>query len=634
MIFSSFSRCGVIATVLFGLMVSGCGSSNPASKSDSGASNNDWPMYAGSAARLSFESQETSITPANAASLKVKWQYQMGAALTASPIVAHLDLPGGNVPVVFVQSWDRGMNAIRLSDGSRLWRFVADDQPGASFPGASSALFQMINGKPRLFFGSGETLYCLDAATGKEIWRFYAGTGCRSSATNRSGSSDAGADASEASAGDAGEAGASDAGATDASESDASGSDAGSTDGGANDAGAGLCGFNGERNEIESSPVIADGNVLFGMDINDSTVGKGGFYAVNAETGKLAWFFDIDSGKTCRPNPSDAIDHFDGYHTAAELGLPPNFFITRSGCNFDRTPNGCSNVWSSVSVDTARGLMFFTTGNCNVDKDPKTPLPAPPGPANEDAIVSLHFDGTEAWAWRPRVTCPGGSYSCINADLDFGGTPNLFSITLPALKEPLDVVGAGDKSGTYYVLDRTGVNAITGVKWNDADASQLPYWRRNVVPGGADGGIIGTAAVDPTTHRIYFSTAPGDSPLQPQLPSEHALNANDGSIIWQNTKEPAPADSSYGPTTATPSLVFAGSMLGSLRIFNAKTGARVAKLGGPGLPIASGIVVFNGIVLVGSGIGERNGDPHDPANIEWKSPSKLTAYCVPGSPGC
>lgn len=601
-----------VAAALVGLLASACSSSKATqgnkhdsgtesggdSGPDSGASNYDWPTYAGSGARLFFAARETSLTPQNVAKLKVKWQYKVGAALTASPIVVNLDLPGGTQPIVFVQSWDLGMNAIRLSDGSRLWRFVTEDQPGANYPGVGSAHFAMINGKPRIFFGSGEALYCLDAITGQEIWRFYAGTGCKGNASNDGGTSEAGSDAGNNS--------------------------------------AGLCSFTGERNEIESSPIIADGNVLFGMDINDSDLGKGGFYAVNAQTGKLSWFFDVDSGKTCRPNPGDNVDHFDGYHTAAELGLPANFFSTRSGCDFDRTVNGCSNVWSSVAIDQKRSLMFFVTGNCNVDNDPNTPAPPPPGPANEDAILALHFDGAEAWAWRPRLTCPGGTFSCINADLDFGATPNLFSINVPGQSQPVDVVGTGDKSGTYYVIDQTGVNAASGVKWNAADASKLPYWTKKLVPGGSAGGIIGTTAVDPTTHRIYISTAPGDNPLQPQEPSEDALDADNGNVIWQNTNEPAPADASYGPTTATPSLVFSGSMFGSLRIFDAKTGKRVAKIPGPqpADPIASGIVVYDGIVLVGQGIGERNGDPNDPANTQWQHPSQLTAYCVPGSPGC
>jgi hypothetical protein len=86
------------------------------------------------------------------------------------------------------------------------------------------------------------------------------------------------------------------------------------------------------------------------MDVNDNA-GKGGFFAVDARTGALRWFFDLASGSSCKPNAGDDVHHFDGYHTAAQLGLPGDFFATRPGCNFDRTPNECGNVWSSASID-------------------------------------------------------------------------------------------------------------------------------------------------------------------------------------------------------------------------------------------------------------------------------------------
>ena len=72
------------------------------------------------------------------------------------------------------------------------------------------------------------------------------------------------------------------------------------------------------------------------------------------------------------------------------------------------------------------------------------------------------------------------------------------------------MVGIGGKDGSYYVVDRDGVNELTGVAWNSADKADLPYWRTQVVPGGDIGGIIATAAVDELRRRVYFSTAPGD----------------------------------------------------------------------------------------------------------------------------
>ena len=43
--------------------------------------------------------------------------------------------------------------------------------------------------------------------------------------------------------------------------------------------------------------------VYFGMDVNDVPTGKGGFYAVDASAGTLVWYFDVETGSVCRPDP-------------------------------------------------------------------------------------------------------------------------------------------------------------------------------------------------------------------------------------------------------------------------------------------------------------------------------------------
>ena len=67
--------------------------------------------------------------------------------------------------------------------------------------------------------------------------------------------------------------------------------------------------------------------------------------AVDARDGTLVWYFDVVTGATCRPDPGDDLRRFDGYHDAAELGLPDDFFTTREGCDFDRFGVRCGSVW-------------------------------------------------------------------------------------------------------------------------------------------------------------------------------------------------------------------------------------------------------------------------------------------------
>jgi len=527
----------------------------------------EWRTYAGGPHRLFFNPQERVITANNVADLEVLWTVETDAIITASPSVARLQVPGeGLIPIVFVQAWDDTLYALRSQDGSELWTFEASPQPGATFPNAGSVEIRRIEGEERLFYAAGETVYRLNAVTGEEIWHFDAGTGCVEE---------------------------------------------------------GACGFGAERNEVESSPIVADGKVFFGMDINDIGSGKGGFYAVDADDGRLEWFFDLETGSICRPSSDENIRRYDGYHTEEELGLPGGFLDDHPDCNVDRTGNGCGNVWSSAAVDEERGLLFFTSSNCDTDDDPNTPEGPPPMPPYDEAIVALNFDGSPEWRWRPREV--------DNDDLAFGAVPNLFQIEVE--DKTLGVVGVGNKDGTYYVLDRDGVNEINGVRWDDEGAVELPYWATNVVAGGGIGGIIATAAVDVDAKRIYFSTGPGFDPIMPQLPTVHALDLNTGSIVWQNSTEEN-ADASFGPTSAIPGVVFVGSVLqGIIRAYDSATGERLSSVM-VGSAVASGAAVTEGVVLVGAGVGARSNDAEDFSNITSRQPQNITALCVPGTPYC
>jgi len=177
------------------------------------------------------------------------------------------------------------------------------------------------------------------------------------------------------------------------------------------------------------------------------------------------------------------------------------------------------------------------------------------------------------------------------------------------------------------------VNAHNAVRWDDADPSQLPYWRRNVVAGGPAGGIIATAAVDEANGRIHFSTAPGSNPFAPQQPTVHTLDMQTGAILWQNTAE-TNADASFASTSAIPGVVFVGgARSGPLRFYDAAIGAKLGSI--PiAFVLASPPAVVDGHVILGGGIGQASDDPMDPANIVSHIPSDVTALCVTHTLAC
>ena len=529
----------------------------------------DWPTYAGGPERQFFDRTETQIDAGNAGTLGVKWTFPTGGIVTGSPAIVAIDLPGERaVRIAFFQSWDGNVYAVRVRDGRELWRFATTQHAGVTFPSTASVHVESVGVAPRVLVGSGQTFHALDAVTGAELWHFDAGTGCNA---------------------------------------------------------PGGCGFAGERNEIESSAVVADGLVLFGMDVNDQEGGKGGFYALDLLDGRMRWFFDLESGMTCTPDAGDDVRRYDGYHSEAELGLPAGFLATRAGCDHPRSRNGCGNVWSSPAYDAARGLVFFASSNCDTDTNPATLRPAPPMPPYDEALVALDLDGHPVWRWRAREV--------DNDDLAYGAAPNLFSAVIGGVER--DLVGIGNKDGTYTVLDRDGVNEITGVAWNGASAIDLPYWRTAVVAGGEAGGVLATAAVDDDADRIFFGTAPGSyaDVLSPQRPTVHALDAGTGAIVWENTTEPN-ADATFAPTSALPGVVFAGSIVGgSLRSYDAATGVKLGAVG-VGVALASAPAASDGTLLVGGGIGARSPNPADSSDQSSRIPHPLTALCVPGTPAC
>jgi len=543
-------------------------------KKAGGKGKTEWRAYAGGPLRQFVNPKEKKLKKAKLGQLRERWRFRTGAIVTASPTVARVEVPGeGLIQVVYFASWDNNVYAVRLSDGSKLWHHTADVQPGAEYPAASSAAVERIGDHDLVLVGLGEVLYALDAVTGDEVWRFTAGTGCVDGLGDP----------------------------------------------------PGLCARDGERNQIETSPLVADGKVFFGMDVNDVATGKGGFFALDAEDGRLAWFFDLESGSTCRPDAGDEIRKFDGYHSELELGLPAGFLASRPGCGFDRSTTGCANVWSSPAYDAGRSLLFFGSSNCDTGTPPE---PDPPMPPYDEALTALNLDGTPAWRWRPREV--------DNEDLAFGATPNLFSIELDG--RDVDVVGIGGKDGTYYVLDRDGVNERTGQGFDPLDALALPYWTQTLVDPSPIGGIIGTPAVDQKARRIYLATGPTIGPPATPQASVHALDLDSGDVLWDNLDDPAGTSNNFGPVAATSQLVIVGTYdFPVLRFYDAESGELLLErpigdqftAGG----MASGPVTVDGTLLVGTGIGALTG-PDDASTITARADSSLVALCVPGSKGC
>jgi polyvinyl alcohol dehydrogenase (cytochrome) len=283
----------------------------------------------------------------------------------------------------------------------------------------------------------------------------------------------------------------------------------------------------GDPTEVETSPAVVRGKVIVGFDVHNSDDGSpSGLVALDAASGKEEWTF--------RTTPAGG------------------------------TGPGCGDVWGSPSVDLRLGLVFADTGNC-------TTSPTGYGRYSE-AIFAVDLDtGRPRWSYRPHEP--------NRDDLDFAGAPNLFDAGGRAL------VGAGNKDGTYYAVDRRTGDPVWQAKATDPG---LPH------PGGnfSTGGFIGpTAYADGV---IVGGTAVGPAPYL------HAIDAASGRITWQN---PEP-NATYAPAAEANGVVFIGGTTDfTLRAFELQTGRKLwsEELKGG---VAGGAVVVGDSVVAVAGIRE------------------------------
>jgi polyvinyl alcohol dehydrogenase (cytochrome) len=256
--------------------------------------------------------------------------------------------------------------------------------------------------------------------------------------------------------------------------------------------------------EIESSPVVVDGRVVFGWDVHNEPSGRpAGVVALDARTGRVRW-----------------------RHVTAPVKTGPN-----------ATGAGCGDVWGSPAVDRGRRLVIFGTGNCVV--------PDGWGPAS-DALIALDLDdGSVRWTYQPHPP--------NRDDLDFAGAPNLFEVDGRAL------VGLGNKDGNYYIVDRESGAPVAVV---DATAPGLSRPGGNFSTGGfigpaaySDGMVVGGTAVGPAPYLHGIDVRTGQVAWQNREPAAtyaatavvgdiafvggtdftlRAVRVSDGTIVWSH----------------------------------------------------------------------------------------------------
>lgn len=226
-------------------------------------------------------------------------------------------------------------------------------------------------------------------------------------------------------------------------------------------------------------------------------------------------------------------------------------------------PSGAP-IWSNPTLDPKRGVVLATTGQ-NYSS---------PATGTSDAVIALDAEtGEVRWvtqvtpndAWngacgRKTANCPKES----GPDFDIGA-----SAVLATLADGSERIFAGQKSGMAYAMDPN-------------DNGKL-LWSKRVGSGGTMGGVHWGMSTDSARLYVGVSDAPTGNPYtvgKPQ-PGVNALDPRTGEFVWRALLpyecDPALKFACWQGVSAaissSPGLVFAGSLDGRLRAFDARSGA-------------------------------------------------------------
>lgn len=169
-----------VVVVALTLLVAGAAPASTPKAGPASAANaaSNWPMYQYGLSRTGYDPAETAINPRTASSLKQRWAFKAGGAISTQVSVVN--------GVAYWGSWDGLEHASYVRTGKPIWHtYLGQETSPGCFPvhigvGSSAALATVsIGGKPTLvdFVGGGfGSYYALNAATGRVIWSHSFGT--------------------------------------------------------------------------------------------------------------------------------------------------------------------------------------------------------------------------------------------------------------------------------------------------------------------------------------------------------------------------------------------------------------------------------------------------------------------------
>ncbi len=317
---------------------------------------------------------------------------------------------------------------------------------------------------------------------------------------------------------------------------------------------------------------------------------RGSVVALDAASGRVRWqtFTIADSARTAGTTPGG---------------------VARKG------PSGAA-IWSTPTVDRARGVLYVGTGNNYSD----------PPTNSSDAVLALDL-ATGRIVWSRQFT----QRDAYNLSCDLPGKANCPAADGPDadIGQPPMLVELGGGRRLLIVGQKSG--HVHGI---DPDREGTVVWSTRIGEGGRLGGVHWGSATDSRHAYVALGgqeiTGVPDTSVKEGFRMEadpgkggglFALDVRTGRVVWSAKPVPcagraqcSPAQSA--PVTAMPGAVFSGSLDGHLRAWSTADGRLLwdmdtareyqaingGRARGGSLDVA-GPVIAGGMVFVMSGYG-------------------------------
>ena len=302
-------------------------------------------------------------------------------------------------------------------------------------------------------------------------------------------------------------------------------------------------------NRATAAPTVHGGRVFVPMSsIEDPLThdpghsccsSRGSVTALDAETGKLLW-----KQYTVAKSPREI--------SPASAGTPARL-----------SPAGGS-IYTPVTVDARRGLVYASTAEAYTDEDAKGAY----------SVLALDVETGER-IWERQFLPDPADRASVCRELGNTDCRNVFSmgtaVTLHAAgdgQEGGDLLFVGQKWGIVYALDPDRKGEIV--------------WQRRVARGGDMGGIMYGLADD--GRAIYVPVSDLDAPPPGRPGDLVALEPSTGTVLWR-ARQPEPVcswgegESCVGAQSAAPTVipgvVFASAWDGFVRAHASSDGERI-----------------------------------------------------------